>query len=342
MILSSSRCVGVEGHIGRTPLLRLRRLSELTGCEILGKAEFMNPGGSVKDRAALGIIEDAEERGLLTPGATNVEGTAGNTGIGLTIVGQAKGYRTVIVIPETQSVEKITLLRTLGAEVITVPEKPYSDPANYNRQAQRLAEDRGWFWANQFDNIANRLAHYRTTGPEIWEQTSGEVTGFVASVGTGGTLAGASLYLKEQNPEVKVVCADPYGAAMYSWFKNGDLKTKDGDSFAEGIGQMRVTENLKGLVIDDAYRVPDQLALSVVYQLMREEGIFVGLSSGINVAGALRLAREGGPGQVIVTLLCDSGIRYMSRIFNPEWLRGHGLYKNQPIPDGMIQPGPLE
>jgi cysteine synthase A len=309
----------------------LRHLSELTGCQILGKAEFMNPGGSVKDRAALGMIEDAEERGLLTPGATIVEGTAGNTGIGLTIVGKAKGYRTVIVIPETQSAEKITLLRTLGAEVITVPEKPYSDPGNYNRQAQRLAQDKGWFWANQFDNTANRVAHYRTTGPEIWEQTSGKVTGFVASVGTGGTLAGATLFLKQRNPQIKCVCADPYGAAMYSWFKNGDLNTKDGDSFAEGIGQMRVTENLKGISLDDAYRIPDQLALSIVYQLLRDEGIFVGLSTGINLAGALRLAREGGRGQVIVTLLCDSGIRYMSRIFNPEWLLAHGLDPNLPI-----------
>ncbi len=331
MVLKSSRYAGVAGHIGRTPLLRLRRLSEFTGCEILGKAEFMNPGGSVKDRAALGIIEDGEARGLLAPGATIVEGTAGNTGIGLAMVGQAKGYRTVIVIPETQSVEKITLLRTLGAEVITVPEKPYSDPGNYNRQAQRLAQENGWFWANQFDNLANRLAHYKTTGPEIWEQTGGEVTGFVASVGTGGTLAGTSLFLKEQNPKVKTVCADPYGAAMYSWFKNGDLKTQDGDSFAEGIGQTRVTENLRGIQIDDAYRITDQTALSIVYQLLREEGIFVGLSSGINVAGALRLARESGPGQVIVTLLCDSGIRYISRIFNREWLLAHGLDPDVPV-----------
>ena len=331
MTLHSSRYAGVEGHIGRTPLLRLRRLSELTGCEILGKAEFMNPGGSVKDRAALGIIEEAEARGVLRPGATIVEGTAGNTGIGLTVVGLAKGYRTVIVIPETQSIEKISLLRTLGAEVITVPEKPYSDPGNYNRQAERLAQENGWYWANQFDNLANRLAHYRTTGPEIWEQTAGEVTGFVASVGTGGTLAGTSLFLKQQNPEVKAVCADPYGAAMYSWFKHGDLETKDGDYFAEGIGQMRVTENLKGIVIDDAYRVTDQSALSIVYQLLREEGIFVGLSSGINLAGALRLAREGGPGQVIVTLLCDSGIRYMSKTFNPDWLLAHGLDPNLPM-----------
>src|SRR5215471_8259877 len=333
MTLKSPSYIGVEGHIGRTPLLRLRRLSALTGCEILGKAEFMNPGGSVKDRAALGIIEDAEARGVLEPGATIVEGTAGNTGIALTIVGAAKGYRTVIVIPETQSIEKISLLRTLGAQVITVPEKPYSDPGNYNRQAKRLAAENGWFWANQFDNVANRHAHYKTTGPEIWEQTSGEVTGFVASVGTGGTLAGTSVFLKEQNPKIKVVCADPYGAAMYSWFKHGHLEIKDGDSFAEGIGQMRVTENLKGIIVDDAYRVTDQSALSIVYQLMREEGIFVGLSSGINVAGALRLAQEGGPGQVIVTLLCDSGIRYMSKTFNPEWLDAHSLDPNLPISD---------
>ena len=335
--MNSSRYLGVEGHIGRTPLLRLRCLSELTGCEILGKAEFMNPGGSVKDRAALGIIEDAEARGVLEPGATIVEGTAGNTGIGLTIVGQAKGYRTVIVIPETQSVEKLTLLRTLGAKVITVPEKPYSDPGNYNRQAQRLAQENGWYWANQFDNVANRLAHFRTTGPEIWEQTRGEVTGFVASIGTGGTLAGTSLFLKQQNPEVKAVCADPDGAAMYSWFKHGHVETKDGDSIAEGIGQTRVTENLKGILIDEAYRITDQMALSIVYQLMREEGIFVGLSSGINVAGALRLATEGGPGQVIVTLLCDSGIRYMSKLFNPEWLQAKCLDPNLPVScDGIV------
>jgi cysteine synthase A len=331
MVLNSVTYAGVAGHIGSTPLIRLRRLSELTGCEILGKAEFMNPGGSVKDRAALGIIEDAEARGFLRPGATIVEGTAGNTGIGLTIVGQSKGYRTVIVIPETQSVEKIDLLRTLGAEVITVPEKPYSDPGNYNRQAQRLAQEKGWFWANQFDNLANRLAHFKTTGPEIWEQTSGQVTGFVASVGTGGTLAGASQFLKQKNPLIKTICADPFGAAMYSWFKNGDLNTKDGDSYAEGIGQMRVTENLKDIAIDDAYRITDQEALSIVYQLMREEGIFVGLSSGINAAGALRLARQGGPGQVIVTLLCDSGLRYMSKTFNRDWLLAHDLNPDLPV-----------
>ena len=228
--MSALRYHGVEGHVGRTPLIRLRRLSELTGCEVLGKAEFMNPGGSVKDRAALGIIADAESRGILGPGDTIVEGTAGNTGIGLTVIGNAKGYRTVIVIPETQSQEKITLLRTLGAEVLTVPEKPYSDPGNYNRVAQRLSEEKGWFWANQFDNTANRLAHYRTTGPEIWEQTAGEVTAFVSSVGTGGTLAGTALFLKERSSEVAAVCADPYGAAMWSWFANGNTDTKDGDS----------------------------------------------------------------------------------------------------------------
>src|SRR6266566_4389392 len=316
---------GIDHHVGGTPLIRLRRLSELTGCEILAKAEFMNPGGSVKDRPAYNIILEAEASGQLQPGKTIVEGTAGNTGIGLAMVGASRGYPTVIVIPETQAPEKIQLLRVLGAKVITVPEKPYTDPGNYNRQAQRLAEENGWYWANQFDNVANRLAHYNTTGPEIWDQTSGEATGFVASVGTGGTLAGTALFLKKRNPKIKTVCADPYGAAMYSWFKYGNLETTDGDSFAEGIGQMRVTENLKGIVIDDAYRVTDQSALSIVCQLLREEGIFVGLSSGINGAGALRLAKEDGPGQVILTLLCDSGVRYMSRIFNPEWLRAHGL-----------------
>lgn len=322
---------GIESHIGRTPLVRLRGLSEMTGCEILGKAEFMNPGGSVKDRAACGIIEDAEERGLLKPGATIVEGTAGNTGIGLTLVGLSKGYRTVIVIPDTQSAEKMALLRTLGAEVIPVPEKPFADPGNYNRQAQRLAAEHGWYWANQFDNLANRMAHYKTTGPEIWEQTSGEVSGFVASVGTGGTLGGTSLFLKERNPKIKVMCADPDGAAMYSWFKHGDLNKSDGDSIAEGIGQTRVTENLRGVSLDDACRIPDQLALSIVHQLLQEEGIFVGLSSGINLAGAFHLAKEGGPGQVIVTLLCDSGLRYMSRLFDRDWLRAHNLDPSLPI-----------
>jgi len=253
--MSKTKYHGIEGHVGNTPLIRLRRLSELTGCEILGKAEFMNPGGSVKDRAALGIITDAEASGRLKPGGTIVEGTAGNTGIGLTVIGQAKGYRSVIVIPETQSPEKITLLRTLGAEVLTVPEKPYRDPGNYNHVARRLSEEKGWFWANQFDNPANRQIHYRTTGPEIWNQTNGEVSAFVSSVGTGGTLAGTTIYLKEKHPKITAICADPFGAAMWSWFTKGNTDTNDGDSVAEGIGQSRVTKNLEGVKIDHAYRI---------------------------------------------------------------------------------------
>ncbi|PYI79741.1 MAG: cysteine synthase A [Verrucomicrobia bacterium] len=318
-------------YVGETPLVRLRQVSELTGCEILAKAEFVNPGGSVKDRAAWRIIEGAEAAGRLKRGDTIIEGTAGNTGIGLTVIGLAKGYQTVIVIPETQSAEKIQLLQTLGARVITVPEKPYSDPANYNRQAQRLAAENGWFWANQFDNTDNRLAHYRTTGPEIWKQTSGEVTAFVASVGTGGTLAGTTAFLKERNPQIIAVCADPYGAAMWSWFKHGNLETKDGESWAEGIGQMRVTKNLEGIFMDDAYRIEDQAALTIVQHLLKEEGLFVGLSSGINIAGAVRLARARGPGQVITTLLCDSGVRYMSKLFNRDWLKGHQLDPDLPL-----------
>ncbi|MDD5262434.1 MAG: cysteine synthase A [Methylacidiphilales bacterium] len=329
--MSSSRYYGIDHHVGRTPLIRLRHLSELTGCEILGKAEFMNPGGSVKDRAALGIISAAEADGKLKPGGTIIEGTAGNTGIGLTVIGHAKGYRTVIVIPETQSVEKITLLRTLGAEVITVPEKPYKDPGNYNKVARRLAEEKGWFWADQFDNTANRLAHYRSTGPEIWEQTSGEVCAFVAAVGTGGTLAGTALYLKEHNPGVKVVCADPYGAAMWSWFTQGHTEINDGDSVAEGIGQGRVTKNLEGISVDHAYRIPDQEALTLVYHLLREEGLFLGLSSGVNVAGALRIARELGPGRTIVTILCDTGAKYQSKLFNAEWLASKQLNPGLPL-----------
>jgi cysteine synthase A len=273
---------------------------------------------------------------LLKPGATIVEGTAGNTGIGLTAIGHAKGYHTAIVINETQSPEKFTLLRTLGADVITVPEKPYSDPGNYNRVAQRLAEERGWFWANQFDNTANRLAHSRTTGPEIWEQTNGEVTAFVSAVGTGGTLAGTALYLKERNPKIAAVCADPFGAAMWSWFTNGNTDTQDGDSFAEGIGQCRVTKNLEGIVVDRAYRIQDQPALTIVYQLLREEGLLLGLSSGINLAGAVRYAQERGPGQTIVTLLCDSGLKYQSELFNPTWLKTHNLDPNLPIESILI------
>jgi cysteine synthase len=325
------RHFGIDRHIGGTPLVRLRRLSEMTGCEILGKAEFMNPGGSVKDRAAFSIIVEAEAAGKLKSGDTIIEGTAGNTGIGLTVVGLAKGYRTVIVIPETQSVEKIQLLQTLGAKVITVPEKPYSDPGNYNHQAQRLATENGWFWANQFDNPDNRLAHYKTTGPEIWEQTSGEVTAFVSSIGTGGTLAGTTQFLKERNSKILAVCPDPFGAAMWSWFKHGNLDTKDGDSCAEGIGQTRVTRNLENIKMDEAYRIEDQTALTIIHHLLKEEGLFVGLSSGINIAGAVRLARERGSRQIITTILCDSGVRYISKIFNRDWLKAHKLSPDLPL-----------
>ncbi len=322
---------GIDRYVGNTPLVRLHRLSELTGCEILGKAEFMNPGGSVKDRAALGIITDAEKQGLLKPGMTIVEGTAGNTGIGLTVIGAARGYKSVIVIPETQSPEKIATLRALGAEVRPVPAKAYSDPGNYNHIAKRLAEENGWYWANQFDNTANRQAHYQSTGPEIWKQTNGQVTAFVAAVGTGGTLTGTSQYLKEQNAKLTTVCADPYGAAMWSWFTQGHTDIDDGDSFAEGIGQMRVTKNIEGLSVDKAYRIDDQTALSILYQLLREEGLFLGLSSGINIGGAIRYAQEHGPGATIVTILCDTGHKYQSRLFNPEWLKANDLDPEFPI-----------
>ncbi len=329
--MSPRQYQGIESHIGNTPLIRLRKLSELTGCEIVGKAEFMNPGGSVKDRAALGIILDAEREGRLRPGETIVEGTAGNTGIGLTVVGHAKGYRTVIVIPETQSPEKISLLRTLGADLLIVPEKPYSDPENYNRIAQRLAVEKGWFWANQFDNTANRHAHFASTGPEIWNETAGEVSAFVSAIGTGGTLAGTGLYLKERRKEIALICADPYGAAMWSWFMRGHTDIKDGESYAEGIGQTRVTKNLDGVVVDRAYRVTDQSALTIIYQLLRDEGLFLGLSSGINIAGAVKYARESGPGETIVTILCDSGHKYQSKIFNTQWLAEHNLCSDRPV-----------
>lgn len=322
---------GIDHHVGNTPLLRLNKLSELTGCEILAKAEFMNPGGSVKDRAAWGIITDAEEKGLLKPGQTIVEGTAGNTGIGLTAIGHARGYKTTIVIPETQAPEKIQLLRTLGAEVITVPAKPYSDPGNYNHIARRLAEENGWFWANQFDNTANREAHIKTTGPEIWDQTEGKIDAFVSAVGTGGTLAGTSIFLKSKNPEIHVVCADPYGAAMWSWFTNGNLDTDDGDSFAEGIGQGRVTKNLEGIIVDKSYRIDDQFALSIINSVLKDEGIFLGLSSGINIAGAVRYAREHGPGKTIVTILCDTGAKYQSKLYNRGWLLENGLDPDLPV-----------
>src|SRR4030095_8509068 len=322
---------GIDGYVGNTPLIRLRRVSELTGCEILGKAEFMNPAGSVKDRAAYGIITDAEAAGRLKPGATIVEGTAGNTGIGLAVIGRARGYRTLIVIPNNQSPEKMHLLRTLGAEVKAVPEKPYKDPENYNHIARRLAEERGWVWAKQFDKTANRAAHYRSTGPEIWKQTEGKVSAFVAAVGTGGTLAGVSGYLKEQNPKIAIVCADPYGAAMWSWFTNGNLETNDGDSIAEGIGQGRVTKNIEGLKVDRAYRIPDETGLTIVYQLLRAEALFLGLSSGINVAGAARLAKESGPGQTIFTVLFDSGHKYQSTLFNRDWLASNHLDPDLPL-----------
>ncbi|MFT3989840.1 MAG: cysteine synthase A [Luteolibacter sp.] len=316
---------GIDHHVGNTPLIRLKKLSELTGCEILAKAEFMNPGGSVKDRAALGIIRQGERDGLLKPGSTIIEGTAGNTGIGLTVIGQARGYKSVIIIPETQAPEKIALLRALGAEVIPVPAKPYSDPGNYNHIAARLAAENGWFWANQFDNVANRQAHIDTTGPEIWEQTNGKVDAFVSAVGTGGTLAGTSIFLKSKNPEIHTVCADPYGASMWGWFTQKNLDLDDGDSFAEGIGQGRVTKNIENFEVDHAYRIDDKLAISILYQLLREEGIFLGLSSGINIGGALRYAQEHGPGKTIVTILCDTGQKYQSKLYNPEWLKENDL-----------------
>ena len=318
--------MGFCESIGNTPLIRLNKLSKATGCEIFGKAEFLNPGGSVKDRAALGMVLDAEANGRLKPGGTIVEGTAGNTGIGLTLVANALGYKTVIVIPNTQAQEKIDLLRTIGADVRTVAPAEYANPENYNHVARRIAEEiPGAFWANQFDNIANREIHYRTTGPEIWEQTQGRVTGFVAAVGTGGTLAGVSRFLKEQNKQVRTVCADPYGAAIWSWIKNGHLNDDEGDSITEGIGQNRITKNLEAALIDDAYRIDDSVILEMVYYLLRHEGLFLGSSSAINVCGAVKLAQEKGPGQVIVTVLCDGGQRYLSKLFNSEWLKAQQL-----------------
>jgi cysteine synthase len=317
---------GFVGAIGHTPLLRLHHLSAATGCEILGKAEFMNPGGSVKDRAALALIEDAESRGLLRPGGTIVEGTAGNTGIGLALVGLSKGYRSLFIVPDNFSHEKTDLLKSLGAEVRRVPPKPYRDPENYQHIARREAEriSGAWF-ADQFDNVANQQGHYRTTGPEIWNQTGGKVTAFVASIGTGGSLAGVSRFLRERNSSIRIVCADPMGAAMWSWFKHGNTDIDDGDSCAEGIGQMRVTKNVAAAQVDDAYRIADPVAVEMTYHLLRAEGLYLGLSSGINVAGAVKLARERGPGQIIVTLLCDGGGRYASKLYNPFWLHERDL-----------------
>jgi cysteine synthase A len=321
---------GFVGSIGNTPLIRLRGPSELTGCEILGKAEFLNPGGSVKDRAALYIILDAEKRGVLKPGGTIVEGTAGNTGIGLALVGNARGYRTVIVIPETQSQEKKDMLRLCGAELREVPAVPYKNPNNYVHVSERVAKELGAFWANQWDNTANRDGHIASTGPEIWAQTGGKVDGFTCAIGTGGTLAGVAMYLKQKNKNIRIAAADPVGAAMYSWFKHGELKS-DGTSITEGIGQGRVTKNLEGAPVDDAYRIPDAEALPIIFELLKHEGLCLGGSSGINVAGAIRLARDLGPGHTVVTILADSGTRYQSKLFNPAFLKEKGL----PAPDWL-------
>jgi cysteine synthase len=313
--------------IGNTPLIKLRRASELTGCTILGKAEFMNPGQSVKDRAALYIIRDAVARGELKPGGTIVEGTAGNTGIGITIVANAMGFKSVIVIPETQSQEKKDALRQLGAKLVEVPAVPYKNPNNYVKYSGRLAKALGGVWANQFDNVANREAHIHTTGPEIWSQTDGKVDGFVCAVGSGGTLAGVSLALKERNKNIKIALADPMGAALYSYYKTGELKS-EGSSITEGIGQGRITKNLEGIIVDDAFQISDQEAIPLAFDLLEHEGLCMGGSTGVNVAGAIRLALQMGPGHTIVTILCDFGTRYASKLFNPEFLRS----KNLPVP----------
>ncbi|MEA5518234.1 cysteine synthase A [Limnoraphis robusta] len=317
---------GFVETVGNTPLIRLNSFSEETGCEILGKAEFLNPGGSVKDRAAFYIIKDAEEKGLLKPGGTVVEGTAGNTGIGLAHICNAKGYKCLIIIPETQSQEKIDLLRTLGAEVRTVPAVPYRDPNNYVKLSGRLASEmENAIWANQFDNLANRIAHYETTGPEIWEQTDGKVDAWVAATGTGGTFAGVSLFLKEKNPNIKTVLADPMGSGLYSYVKTGEIQT-EGSSITEGIGNSRVTANMENVPIDDAIQIDDVEAVRVVYQLLEKDGLFMGGSVGINVGAAVALAKQMGPGHRIVTVLCDSGTRYQSKLFNREWLTEKGLF----------------
>lgn len=316
---------GFVGTVGNTPLIRLNSFSEETGCEILGKAEFLNPGGSVKDRAALYIIEDAEKKGLLKPGGTVVEGTAGNTGIGLAHICNAKGYKCVIVIPETQSQEKMDALRTLGAEVRTVPAVPYKNPDNYVKVSGRIAAEMdNAIWANQFDNLANRLSHYETTGPEIWQQTDGKIDAWTAATGTGGTFAGVSLFLKEKNPQIKSVLADPMGSGLYSYVKTGEIKS-EGNSVTEGIGNSRITANMENVPIDDAIRIDDREAIRVIYQLLNKEGLFMGGSVGINVGAALALAKELGPGHTIVTVLCDGGGRYQSRLYNKEWLISKGL-----------------
>jgi cysteine synthase A len=326
----------VAAAVGRTPLIKLRRASEETGCTILGKAEFMNPGQSVKDRAALYIIRDAERRGLLKPGGTIVEGTAGNTGIGLAVIGAALGYRTVIVIPETQSQEKKDTLRLLGAELVEVPAVPYKNPNNYVKYSARLAEalartePNGAVWANQFDNVANRQAHIETTVEEIWEQTNGKVDGFCCAVGSGGTLGGVSLGLKAKRADVQIALADPPGAALFSYYTSGELKA-EGSSITEGIGQGRITRNLEGIKVDHAFRVEDAKAVTTTFRLLEEEGLCLGASSGVNVAGAVQLARTLGPGKTIVTILCDYGTRYQSKLYNPDFLRAKGL----PVPSWL-------
>jgi cysteine synthase A len=326
----------VLAAIGGTPLIKLRRASELTGATILGKAEFMNPGQSVKDRAAISIVQDGLARGLLRPGGTIVDGTAGNTGIGLTMVGNALGLRTVIVIPDTQSQEKKDMLRLIGAELVEVPAVPYANPGNYVKVAGRLAaelarsEPNGAFFADQFDNPANRRVHAETTAAEIWDQTGGRVDGFVCAAGTGGTLSGVAEGLRQRRPDIRIALADPMGSALHSYFTGGDLKAS-GSSVTEGIGQGRITRNLDGLAVDVAFRIPDEEALPIVFDLIREEGLCLGGSSGINVAGAIRLAREIGPGSTVVTVLCDSGTRYQSKLFNPAFLRSKSL----PVPDWL-------
>ncbi len=334
-------CSDLEHSIGNTPLIRLRAASEATGCEILGKAEFMNPGQSVKDRAALFMIRDAVARGTLRPGGTIVEGTAGNTGIGLALIGASMGFKTVIVIPETQSQEKKDMLRLAGALLIEVPAAPYKNPNNFVRYSGRLAEKlaqtepNGAIWANQFDNVANRQSHIETTGPEIWEQTGGAVDGFVCAVGSGGTLAGVAEGLRAKSRDVKIAIADPEGAALFSYYTTGELAS-EGGSIAEGIGQVRITKNLEGLKVDMAYRIPDAEALPIIFDLVQHEGLVLGGSSGINIAGAIRMAGEMGPGHTIVTMLCDYGTRYQSKLFNPAFLRE----KELPVPEWLEKSAP--
>jgi len=319
-------------YIGNTPLIELKYFSELTGCKILGKAEFMNPGGSVKDRAAKYIIEDALEKGVIKPGGTIVEGTAGNTGIGLALVGNSFGMKTVIVIPETQTEEKKATIRACGAELIEVPAVPYKDPNNYVKYSKRVAENyensNGVLWANQFDNEANKIGHYKDTGPEIFNQLDGQIDGFICSCGTGGTLTGVAQYLKEQNKNIKIGLVDPYGAALYSFFTEGKLES-EGSSVTEGIGQGRITKNLEGLEVDFPFRVPDTDALEAMFKMVETEGLYLGGSAGINVAGAVKLAKELGPGHTIVTILCDSGSRYLSKLYNRNFLVNNDL----PCPD---------